>query len=127
MLNRDDELPILLEASPAFADVWGDPVLGRNARKQKGPGLLHSFAVHTVHLIALRQLQHLPPIFEAIERLLVEGDRRVNTDVALYFLEWLWIGLKQKSIRPVMVLPWLGPESTRELNILRRLLPAMCD
>ena len=97
MITPDDELGFLLAASPVFAEVWGDRALGRAARARRGPWVLHAFAVHASYLIANRQLDLVPPVFDVVERLLVEGDEKVKDHVVCYFLEGVWIELKKRD------------------------------
>ena len=107
MITPDDELGLLLAASPVFAEVWGDRALGRAARATRGPWVLRAFGGHASYLIANRQLDLVPPVFH----------------VVCYFLEGVWIELKKRGVPPAMMEPWLGPEGERCLQFLKQALP----
>lgn len=123
VITPDHELGVLLAASPAFAEVWGDRALGPAARAERGPWLLHAFAVHTSYLIANRQLDLVPPVFDVVEWLLVEGDERVKDHVICYFLEGIWVELKKRKVSPATIHKWVGPETREWLDFLRKALP----
>ena len=123
MITMDRELELLFEACPPFGEVWGNRVLGRWSGSKRFPAPAITFAVYAGHVIATRQLDLVRPIFEVVERLLLEGDERVKDHVVCFFLEGLPQELKKRGVAFSTIEGWLGAETTYWVEFLKVALP----
>lgn len=108
-------MDVLLEASPAFAEHWD--AFGREwADEAKGPPLylaLADFARHIVAFLEAKDDERLRRIFEAVERLHVEGDPYVREAATVGLLENLQNTKLHRTTGPEQLRLFLRPESLK--------------
>jgi hypothetical protein len=129
LIEPDDLWSLLLNASPAFADVWRDrTALGRPAGKRHPAMLMWGYGVHTSHLVVLGENDQARAIFELIEFLLLNGTEKVKDYVVCWFMEQVWIETKKAGVPPATLQQWMGPETLSHLQFLKQaLVEAMSD
>jgi hypothetical protein len=109
-LNKEQAVALVLSAAPEFRPVlesfraeWADEALGLCSEFSE----LSDFVIAKLHSGATEGLQVL---FEAVERLMVEGDEEVKDAAATCFLENL-MNATPDRISPAAFVPLLGAES----------------
>jgi hypothetical protein len=112
----------LLAACPSFGERWRNHV--RSPNGGIGPYIdLSAFAEHIVGLLEAKQTGEFPDVFDAVERLLIDGDEGIRYLVAYGLFESLqnvssnrhhWVFSGQFRA-------WLGPTSMRAWNEVHRL------
>ena len=129
LIEPDDLCSLLLNASPAFADVWRDrTALGTPAGKRHPRMLMWGYGVYTSHLVVLGENVQARAIFELIEFLLLNGTKKVKDYVECYFMEMVWIETKKAGVPPATLQQWMGPETLSHLQFLKwALVEAMSD
>ena len=119
MIERDQIMPLLLEACPSYRTRWEEYI----AQPEYERGLVYldlgDFAHHLVDLFQQGTTAELPAIFNVIERLYVEGDAYVREVATIGALEGIQNIAGNKGIDPEHFVPFLGSESAewwRRLN-----------
>lgn len=111
MIDAENMIPLLVEASPSFAGTWTEFLVKWNGEPSLPYYLvLGDFARHMCGLMAAGDEQTLKRVFAAIERLHIEGSP--------YVKEATTIGLLEDLQNSNMHLPkkfeyYLHPESAR--------------
>jgi hypothetical protein len=120
MIHNSDVMPMLLAACPSFGPAWD----AYRSEKSFAPGLLYidlgEFAVHVIALWKAGRTAELGPVFDAIERLHVEGDDYVREAPTIGLLEGLQNVTSHSDFDAEVFHPLLGPESTRWWVALNR-------
>jgi hypothetical protein len=120
MIPRSEVMPMLLAACPSFGSAWD----AYCAEDMYEAGLLYidlgEFARHVIALWQAGQTEELAPVFDAIERLHLEGDDFVREAATIGFLEDLQNNAEHAAIDPEVFRPYLGSESVRWWAALHR-------
>lgn len=119
MIERAEVMMLLLEASPSFAARWTAYLESSYSRGDE-PLLyvdLGEFARHVIRSYEQGQTDELRRIFDAVERLHVEGDAYVREAATIGLLEGLQNNASHR-IDPEVFSPFLGPESLKWWNEL---------
>ena len=115
MIDAKDMIPLLVEASPGFAEEWAE-FLAEWAEEPSLPHylVLGDFARHMCGLMAAGDEQTLKRIFAVIERLHLEGSPYVKEAATVGLLEDLQnTNLHLPSTSPEQFERYLLPESAR--------------
>ena len=75
---------------------------------------------HVARLWKDRRFEEFPEVFNLVERLHVEGNKKVVDHVVFYFTELLYIELQKHGINPRFAERRLGPVSCHWLEFLKR-------
>jgi hypothetical protein len=113
MITGSDVIPLLLEASPSFAEPW--------AAYRDEPSFdddllyvhLGEVARHLIHLFRIAEHAELRAALDVVERLHLEGDAYVREAATIGLLESLQNNAGHDGLDPDVFLPWLKPESLR--------------
>jgi hypothetical protein len=110
MINRRICMELILETDPGFIDDWDSHL--EEWKDWKGLPItacsdLSAFADYIDSQITSNQMIPLEPIFNLIEKLMIEGDEEVRTAVATCFLE----SLQNMNTPQDIWVPLLGPQS----------------
>ncbi len=117
MLTQDKIIPFLLERCPEFAPAWKDHQSGVNA--DIGPYIdVGEFVHFLIDSYELGNGDLMRRAFQAVEDLLVEGDRSVQEITALGILETLQCAASWKPYGNKAFIQWLGPKSREEWDEL---------
>lgn len=123
MIERDEVIPLLLEACPSFAPVWAEMEVANDDDDDR----LHyldasAFARHLGALWLAGDLHEMPAVFAVIERLVVDGDHYVSELAVIGYLEDLQTAPADRfRLDPeVAFAPFLGPVSRRWWDRLNR-------
>lgn len=106
-------MDVLLAASPTFAEDW-DAFRREWAEEAEDLPLylaLADFARHVISLLEAGDDERLRHIFDAVERLQVEGDHYVKEAATVGLLEDLQNGNLHRTTNPEQLRPFLRPES----------------
>lgn len=115
MIDEKDMIPLLVEASPSFADSWTTFL----AEREDEPSLpyytaLGEFARHMCGLVEAGDELALKRIFDVIERLHIEGSPYVKEAATVGLLEDLQnTNLHLQSTSPGQFERYLLPESAK--------------
>lgn len=135
--DRTEALRILMRACPSFGPVWqaelvdfweapdlaeagvlfddGDP---------EGPGvfdLTSALAHHAVGLVVEGRLDALPPLFDAIERVITHGDEDARNIAIIGVVESMMTISSHRPFGAAIFMQWTGPRTKQawaELHVL---------
>jgi hypothetical protein len=110
---------LVFQACPSFKEAWPDLDLRKLSGIKYSMPVMIGFAGHVARLWKDRQFSEFPAIFDLIERLQTDGDKKVVDHVVFYFTELLYLELKKHGINPRFSERRLGPESTCWLDFLK--------
>lgn len=119
-IKPEDVAELIFEACPSYRETWPGPDAGDAAGDKYSIPLMIGFAGHVARLWKDRRFAEFPAIFELVERLHVEGNKKVVDHVVFYFTEILHIELKKRGMNPRFAERRLGPVSCRRLGFLKR-------
>ena len=115
MLTPDQVMPLLLLACPSFTPAW-DTIADENLDPESPAGRLgyldaSEFVRHLVRLQLAGTVSEFPGVFEAIERMIIEGDPYVENLAVVGYLEGLQMrAVTDHGIDPEVVFrPYFGP------------------
>ncbi len=110
---------MLLEACPSFRTRWAayvaDPMYDESVLYVH----LGEFARHVVQLLTSRSTGEFATVFDAVERLHIEGDSYVKEAATIGLLEGLQNNAGHAGLDPNVFVAYLRPESAKwwaELN-----------
>lgn len=119
VITGADVIPLLLQACPSFRAQWdayaADPTYDESLLYLH----LGEFARHLVRLLKSGSTGEFAAVFDAVERLHVEGDSYVKQAATIGLLEGLQNNAEHAGLDPGAFLPFLRPESAKwwaELN-----------
>jgi hypothetical protein len=110
---------LVFEACPSYRQAWPDFDTGKLTDTIYSIPVLIGLAGHVAALWRRRQFSEFPAIFDLIERLHVEGNKKVVDHVVFYFTELLYIELEKQGINPRFAERRLGPVSFYWLDFLK--------
>jgi hypothetical protein len=110
---------LVFEACPSYREAWPEYDAGRPTDTIYSIPILIGFARHVAALWRRRQFSEFPAIFYLIERLHVEGNKKVVDHAVFYFTELLYIELEKQGINPRFADRRLGPVSFYWLDFLK--------
>lgn len=118
VITKEGMIPLLVESCPEFSSKWNDLQAEWKDDKDGLPYYvcLGEFARNLVENQKQDDTEKFPAIFQAVERLYVEGDVYVREAAAIGLLEAIQNISGQSAVKFV---PYLGPETKRlwvELN-----------
>ena len=110
MIDVPEMFELFLAACPGAHASWKEHCQKSKPRELPYLGVA-VFAHHLVDCVRLNELDQLPPVFETVERLILEGDPEVRSLATIGFLEDVqniasWQPFGNKVFRP-----YLGPAS----------------
>jgi len=113
MIAKDQMMPVLLDACPSFAPAWGAWL---DEWKESADDLplylaLAEFARHLIGLLERGETAGFPAVFQAVERLQLEGEHYVREAAIVGLLEDLQNLNLHTATAPDQFRPFLGPES----------------
>jgi hypothetical protein len=115
LITKADMIDVLLAASPTFAEDW-DAFRREWADEAEDLPLylaLADFARHIISFLEARDAVSLRRIFDAVERLHVEGDHYVREAATIGLLEDLQNTNLHRTTDPEQLCPYLRPESLK--------------
>ncbi len=114
MISRDEIPQMLLEACPSFRGKWNEFVEQWKDEDELPLYLaLAEFARHLISSLAEGDTSHFPVVFDAVERMHVDGDGYVKEATTVGLLESLQNTNLHESTEPEQFRPYLGPVSTK--------------
>jgi hypothetical protein len=120
MKIEPEQIPdLVFKACPSYREAWPGLDAGDATNRKYSIPLMIGFAGHVARLWKERQFAEFPAIFDLIERLHVEGNKKVVDHVVFYFTELLYIELQKHGINPRFAERRLGPRSACWLNFLK--------
>jgi len=123
MKIRPEQIPdLVFQECPSFKEAWPSIDLGKLSGQRHSIPILAGLAKHVARLWNDRRFEDFPVIFNLIERLHVEGNKKAVDHVVFYFTETLYIELRKLGINPRFAERRLGPKSAYWLNIIRAIL-----
>lgn len=115
MIDASQMLPLLVEASPGFADSWKE--FEADYADEPPPPyyiVLGDFARHLCDLLSEGDEATLQRVFDVVERLHLEGDAYVREAVTVGLLEDMQnTNMHRKDTLPAQFERFLRPESAR--------------
>jgi hypothetical protein len=122
VITKDDMMGVLLAACPSFTPEWEAFV---DEWKDEAGDLplylaLSSFARHIIGMLERNEVGDFPAIFQAVERLHVEGDSYVQETATVGLLEDLQNLNLHRTTQPEQFRPYLGPQSRQGWDDLYR-------
>jgi hypothetical protein len=115
-----EQIPdLVFEACPSFKEAWPDLDPGRMTGIIHSIPILVGFARHVARLWKNRQFDEFPAIFNLVERLHREGNKKAVDHVVFYFTETLYVELQKHGINPRFAERRLGPRSGYWLVFLK--------
>ena len=118
-ITPEEVADLIFKACPSYREAWPGLDTGHNTDQKYSIPLMIGFASHVARLWKNRRFAEFPAIFELIERLHVEGNKKVVDHVVFYFTELLYIELKKHGINPRFAERRLGPLSYHWLEFLK--------
>ena len=116
MIERDEIVPILLEACPSFERDWLEHV------EDYGSDLIYpalgSFAHHLLRLHVVGQVDCFSAVGGAIERLLVEGSPFTKEAATIGILEGIQNVWSHSETDPASFLPYLQDVALKQWHSL---------
>jgi len=113
---------LVFEACPSYREAWPEFDTGNPTDTIYSIPVLIGLAGHVAALWRRRQFSEFPAIFDLIERLHVEGNKKVVDHVVFYFTETLYVELQKQGINPRFAERRLGPAGTYWLDFLKKAL-----
>lgn len=117
---KEQVMPLLLEACPSFSKRWEEHLAFYENEDEKLLYIdLGEFAHHLVELQKAQRVAEFPAVFQAIEKLHLDGDHYVKEAATIGMLEGIQNVAANNGVGPEAFVPFLGPESTkwwRQLN-----------
>jgi len=110
---------LVFEACPSYREAWPEFDTGNPTDTIYSIPVLIGLAGHVAALWRRRQFSEFPAIFDLIERLHVEGNKKVVDHAVFYFTELLYIELERQGINPRFAERRLGPVSFYWLDFLK--------
>lgn len=122
MITKAEMMDVLLEACPSFTPRWNAFLDEWQDEKNDLPLYLalSKFVRHLIEMEQRGETQGFEAIFQAIERLLLEGDRYVLEAAVIGLLEDLQNPNLHSQTRPEQFYPYLGRDSKRWWDKLQR-------
>ena len=119
-ITPEEVADLVFEACPSYREAWHDLDSCESTDTIYSIPILIGLARHVAGMWRKREFSEFPAIFDLIERLHVEGNKKVVDHVVFYFTETLYIELKKRGINPRFAERRLGPASTYWLDFLKR-------
>lgn len=120
MKIKPEQVPdLVFESCPSYREAWQNLDFGKITGIKHSIPILIGFARHVSLLWKDRLFDEFPAIFKLVERLHLEGNKRVVDHVVFYFTETLYIELQKHGINPRFAERRLGPESVYWLIFLK--------
>lgn len=112
VITKEDMIPLLVEASPAFSSQWAEFQTEWEDDKEGMPYYvcLGDFARYLGDKLKQDDIEDFPAIFRVVERLHVEGDGYVREAATIGLLEGIQNTHGESAMKFV---PFLGPETKR--------------
>ena len=111
VIARDEVMPLLLKACPSFRERWDDHVTSPSYEADLLYVDLGEFAHHLVELMKTDATAEFPAVFDAIERIHVDGDSYVKEAATIGLLEGIQNVAGNNGISPESFARYLKPES----------------
>ena len=121
-IKPEDIADLVFEACPSYREAWPGLDAGSATGYKYSIPLMIGFAGHVARLWNDRRFAEFPAIFDLIERLHLEGNKKVVDHVVFYFTETLYFELQKQGINPRFAERRLGPASTYWLDFLKKAL-----
>lgn len=117
MITKNEVMPLLLEACPSFRER-----LEEHRTESCEDELLYIdlgvLANHIVSLYKRNEIQELPKVFHAVERLHLEGDEYVKEAATMGLLEGIQNHAEHQGLDPAAFAQYLKPETAKWWNKL---------
>ena len=113
VITAADVIPVLLEACPSFRARWAAYVADPMYDEPLLYVHLGEFARHVVELLKSRSTGEFAAVFDAVERLHIEGDSYVKEAATIGLLEGLQNAAGHADLDPDAFVSYLKPESAR--------------
>ncbi|MEL7083162.1 MAG: hypothetical protein AAF268_05940 [Cyanobacteria bacterium P01_A01_bin.3] len=114
MISKSDMMAVLIEACPSFEPEWNR--FCNEWQDDKNPPLyvsLGDFARHLIGRLNSGNTKSFPDVFDAIERLHLDGDEYVRKAATIGILENIQNITINSKADPQQFHPFLQPESRR--------------
>ena len=121
-IKPENVAALVFEACPSYREAWPDLDDRDTGGYEYSIPLMIGFAGHVARLWNDRRFAEFPAIFDLIERLHLEGNKKVVDHVVFYFTETLYVELQKQGINPRFAERRLGPASTYWLDFLKKAL-----
>jgi hypothetical protein len=119
-IKPEEVADLIFEACPTFREAWPGLNTGNAPDRKYSIPFMIGFAGHVARLWKDGRFEEFPAVFELVERLHVEGNKKVVDHVVFYFTELLYIELQKHGINPRFAERRLGPVSCHWLEFLKR-------
>lgn len=119
-IKPEEVADLVFEACPSYREAWPDFNAGEPTGTIYSVPILIGLARHMADLWRKRQFSEFSAIFDLVERLHVEGNKKVVDHVVFYFTELLYIELEKHGMNPRFAERRLGPASAYWLDFLKR-------
>ena len=121
MIKRSEMLPMLVEACPTFSDEWKEHKLQFHDEEDFLPYVaLATFNNHLVNLYQENKTDDFEKVFDAIERLHIEGDEYVKESATIGLLEGLQNIAGNRGLDAEVFYSYLKPVSAKWWNELNK-------
>lgn len=119
-IKPEEVVDLIFEACPSYREAWPGPNTGKASDHEYSIPFMIGFAGHVARLWKDRRFEEFPEVFNLVERLHVEENKKVVDHVVFYFTELLYIELQKHGINPRFAERRLGPVSCHWLEFLKR-------
>jgi hypothetical protein len=110
----DDVVPLLLAACPTARPAWDEHLQRWGDQNRGNFNDVAVFAHHVVDALADGRAAELPAFFQALERLIREGDHQVVHLASVGLIEDIQNIASHQPFGYAAFEPWLGTETQRE-------------
>ena len=118
-ITPEEVADLVFEACPSYREAWSGSDAGKPTDTIYSIPILIGLARHVAGMWRKQEFAEFPAIFNLIERLHVEGNKKVVDHVVFYFTELLYIELQKHGINPRFAERRLGPLSYHWLEFLK--------
>jgi hypothetical protein len=119
-IKPEEVADLVFETCPSYREAWPGLDAGNPTGQKYSIPLMIGFAGHAARLWKDRRFTEFPAILDLVERLHLEGNKKVVDHVVFYFTELLYIELQKHGINPRFAERRLGPVSCHWLEFLKR-------
>jgi hypothetical protein len=112
MITKEQVMPLLLDACPSFTEKWK-----KHSAYWEDENLLYidlsEFNHHLIELHKSNQINEFPTVFDAIEKLHIEGDDYVKEAATIGLLEGIQNIASNTDVNAEDFIQYLKPESAK--------------
>jgi len=111
VIDKDEMIPMLLDACPGFRPRWEEHVASWNGEPAGVYNDIGEFVAYLLDTYEQGQMDSVRSAFNILERFLMEGDAETKERAVIGFIEDIQNASSWRSFGAKAFLPFLGPHS----------------